>query len=293
MSGKAPGQARDDRPVCPRDHWKLGRDLPMDRVLTAEGGWACPGMRPGQSGECGFRLSVTAASPAATPELLAAMAGTGAFKVFADEDSELRLVCPSAETIGCLYMPTVGSSGESGNFTATLAELILAACAHTGLAAGKVHAEMAIATGGNSRRPRQRREPGHLLFCRRPWRLGVRRPSPRTARLDLRESDRIGTVPGAHRFGTERTAPVMSGLMTFRTILVNPGNGTGARACPLGWLRSLRGQCASAGVPCFCKQPGTVTGQRHGASPKGGEWDKWPGDLRLRQMPAALGEWPA
>lgn len=45
-----------DSPVCPRDHWKLGRDLPMDRVLTAEGGWECPGIRPDRSGGCGFRI---------------------------------------------------------------------------------------------------------------------------------------------------------------------------------------------------------------------------------------------
>lgn len=29
---------------CPRDHYKWGRDMPMDRILTPEGGWACAGI---------------------------------------------------------------------------------------------------------------------------------------------------------------------------------------------------------------------------------------------------------
>ena len=82
-------------------------------------------------------------------EQLAALGlvGLAAFSVFPTEDGELRLVCPAAQTIGCLYMPTVGDSDASGNVTATLEELILAACAHTGLAAGQAHAALALATG--------------------------------------------------------------------------------------------------------------------------------------------------
>lgn len=79
------------------------------------------------------------------------LAGIVAFKVLATEDGELCLVCPSSETIGCIYMPVVGDSGGSSDFAATLAELMLAACAHTGLAAGKMHAE--LAAGGSSEGP--------------------------------------------------------------------------------------------------------------------------------------------
>lgn len=35
---------RDGHPVCPHDHRKWGRDMPMDRILTADGGWNCPGI---------------------------------------------------------------------------------------------------------------------------------------------------------------------------------------------------------------------------------------------------------
>jgi hypothetical protein len=81
------------------------------------------------------------------------LAGIAAFKVLGTEDGELRLACPSAETIGCLYMPAAGDSNESGGSTATLADLMLAAAAHTGLAAGKVHAELAGATGDTPEGP--------------------------------------------------------------------------------------------------------------------------------------------
>ena len=49
-------RSKGGHPCCPRDHWKLGRCLPMDRVLTDGGGWACPGIRPDKSGACGFTL---------------------------------------------------------------------------------------------------------------------------------------------------------------------------------------------------------------------------------------------
>lgn len=55
--------AYGDTPVCPRDHWRLGRDVQMDRVLTVEGGWACPGIRPDRSGDCGFTLERAGGAP--------------------------------------------------------------------------------------------------------------------------------------------------------------------------------------------------------------------------------------
>jgi hypothetical protein len=97
----------------------------------------------------------TAARAAFASEQLAALglAGLAAFSVFADEDGEIHLVCPAADTIGCLYMPAVSGSDAGGNGTATLGELILAACAHTGLAAGQAHAELARATGQTDEGP--------------------------------------------------------------------------------------------------------------------------------------------
>jgi len=84
-------------------------------------------------------------------------------------------------------------------------------------------------------------------------------------------------------------------------------SGPGARPFDLAWARSLRDQCASAGVPFFMKQAGsrpvtternpfgTTRGQpyletvilklrsRHGSNP-----DEWPEDLRIREWPLAI-----
>lgn len=56
LGAREPQPEPDGPPVCPRDHWKLGPGLEMDRVLTAEGGWECYGIRPDRSGGCGFRI---------------------------------------------------------------------------------------------------------------------------------------------------------------------------------------------------------------------------------------------
>lgn len=80
----------------------------------------------------------------------------------------------------------------------------------------------------------------------------------------------------------------MSDLMTFRTILVNPGNGGRARPMQLEWARDLLAQCRESEVSTvpFVKQLGSVLGRELGAGPKGGDMAKWPTDLRIRQFPA-------
>lgn len=61
-------------------------------------------------------------------------------------------------------------------------------------------------------------------------------------------------------------------------------SGPGARQMNLAWLRSLRDQCASAGVPFFAKQLGSATGfNLHDR--KGGNWNEWASDLRVREFP--------
>ncbi len=62
----------------------------------------------------------------------------------------------------------------------------------------------------------------------------------------------------------------------------------------LEWAKSLRDQCSEAGVPYFLKQLGTLRffgGRRikeKGPAGHGGDWDKWPEDLRVREVPT---EW--
>lgn len=85
-------------------------------------------------------------------------------------------------------------------------------------------------------------------------------------------------------------------------------SGPKARICDVDWLRSLRGQCAAAGVPYFNKQLGSraidtdgtgwklskLDTRRHPSDPqgllllnhkKGGDPDEWPEDLRVREFP--------
>ena len=63
----------------------------------------------------------------------------------------------------------------------------------------------------------------------------------------------------------------------------------GARPFDLAWARQLREECHEAGAAYFLKQLG-----RHPAvggkpvslkDPHGGEWDEWPTDLRVREVP--------
>jgi protein gp37 len=89
-------------------------------------------------------------------------------------------------------------------------------------------------------------------------------------------------------------------------VIAGGESGPGARPCRVEWLRSLRDQCAGAGVAYFCKQLGSnpvgddfpeerdpETGNRvlpvrqvltirdH----KGGDIDEFPDDLRIREFP--------
>ena len=68
-------------------------------------------------------------------------------------------------------------------------------------------------------------------------------------------------------------------------VIAGGESGPGARPCELDWLRSLRDQCADADVPFFCKQLGSTLGRQLGAGRKGGDWEAWPEDLRIRQFP--------
>ncbi len=93
-------------------------------------------------------------------------------------------------------------------------------------------------------------------------------------------------------------------LPTVGWLIAGGESGHGARSCDLAWVRGLRKQCSSAGVPCFVKQLGSkpvqwspyadglggVTGgggmeSCRGEDPKGGNWDEWPEDLRVREYP--------
>lgn len=88
-----------------------------------------------------------------------------------------------------------------------------------------------------------------------------------------------------------------------------------ARPCNIAWIRSIVAQCKAAGVACFVKQLGShvvapndeaaewfdavghlgmdETERYQGAigrvrgfeDKKGGDWNEWPEDLRVREFP--------
>jgi protein gp37 len=73
-------------------------------------------------------------------------------------------------------------------------------------------------------------------------------------------------------------------------------SGPGARPFDLAWARSMRDQCAAAGIPYFLKQLGANPREHVGAvgeqlirlsDRKGGTMDEWEPALRIRQMPEA------
>ena len=64
-------------------------------------------------------------------------------------------------------------------------------------------------------------------------------------------------------------------------VLVGGESGPNARPCDVAWIRSIRDQCAAAGVPCFVKQD---------SGPKPGRRGRIPDDLwAVKEFPAETG----
>jgi protein gp37 len=99
----------------------------------------------------------------------------------------------------------------------------------------------------------------------------------------------------------------------FDWVIVGGESGPGARRCHVEWIRWIVKQCQLAGVPVFVKQLGRIAvtdwgkedaewpthiEQAHDEAgpcdeyvytrdPKGGDWNEWAADLRVREMPRA------
>ena len=58
----------------------------------------------------------------------------------------------------------------------------------------------------------------------------------------------------------------------------------------LGWARELVSRCREAGTSVFVKQLGSVLGREFGAGSHGGDVDRWPEDLRIREFPRVTGD---
>jgi protein gp37 len=89
-------------------------------------------------------------------------------------------------------------------------------------------------------------------------------------------------------------------------VIAGGESGPGARPCDLAWLRSVVGQCRTAGVPVYVKQLGAwpseqiaVVDERGGTTHgrrrlpltgPGRDMAEWPEDLRVREMPVRRDE---
>jgi protein gp37 len=78
-------------------------------------------------------------------------------------------------------------------------------------------------------------------------------------------------------------------------VIIGGESGTGARPFDIQWARSIITQCRAAGVAVFMKQVGSqpmgsaldcLNGWISKLDRKGGDWQHWPQDLRVREMPA-------
>jgi protein gp37 len=68
-------------------------------------------------------------------------------------------------------------------------------------------------------------------------------------------------------------------------VIIGGESGPKARPAELEWIRDLVAQCRAAQIAPFVKQLGRKLGLATGAGIKGGHWDAWPEDLRVREFP--------
>jgi protein gp37 len=105
----------------------------------------------------------------------------------------------------------------------------------------------------------------------------------------------LGETPAAVRFVSAEPllGPIDMGLAPGRPspdwLIIGGESGRAARPMAVEWVRDMLTQCRQPGVQTvpFIKQLGSVAGREAGAGPKGGDWDKWPEDLRVREFPRA------
>lgn len=91
-----------------------------------------------------------------------------------------------------------------------------------------------------------------------------------------------GGEPVCQDHGVERCR---QGCRFVDWVIVGGESGPGARPMEADWARALVEHCTAAEVPVFVKQLGAVAGRSLGAGSKGGDWDAWPDDLRVREYP--------
>jgi protein gp37 len=86
------------------------------------------------------------------------------------------------------------------------------------------------------------------------------------------------TLPAALRFLScePLIGPLSLALDGIHWLIAGGESGIGYRKLDLSWVRDLREQCVSAGVPFFFKQVGGRTPKAGGRLLDGETWDQWP-----------------
>jgi protein gp37 len=105
-----------------------------------------------------------------------------------------------------------------------------------------------------------------------------------------RRADDLRETPAAVRFLS--LEPLLGPLPSLNLqgidwAIIGGESGPGSRPLDLGWVRGLIAQCRDAGTAVFVKQLGSCWAHDNGLSDKGGKWDLWPADLRVREFPVA------
>ena len=95
--------------------------------------------------------------------------------------------------------------------------------------------------------------------------------------------DRYDALRGLYRGGIEGHR--------LNWVIVGGESGPGARPFDIAWARRTVADCRAAGVPVFVKQLGAlpigdIAVECRLTDRKGGDWNEWPEDLRVREVPA-------
>lgn len=101
----------------------------------------------------------------------------------------------------------------------------------------------------------------------------------------VRRADSLRATPAAVRFISAE--PLLGPLLSLNLdkidwLILGGESGHGSRPMDLGWVRELIAKADDAGTAVFVKQLGAVWA----GGGKGGDWSRWPEDLRRREYPA-------
>jgi protein gp37 len=130
---------------------------------------------------------------------------------------------------------------------------------------------------------------GHEVYHRRPWPLrNVHLGTSIELDRYCRRADDLRETPAAVRFLS--LEPLLGPLPSLDLTgidwaIIGGESGPGAREMDLGWAHDLIARCREAGTAVFVKQLGSRWAQANGGHSKGGDWDLWPEDLKLREFP--------